>query len=59
MKGSYLGPAEGLSCPTGSDWEYDWCGVGGGGIGENKFGYLSVFFMVSYLLAFGIAMGPL
>ncbi|GFH48152.1 hypothetical protein CTEN210_04628 [Chaetoceros tenuissimus] len=33
-------------------WEYN-------STGSDKFGYLSAFFMVLYLLSFGIAMGPL
>jgi hypothetical protein len=35
-----------------AEWYYDKCG-------HNQFGYMSVFFMVMYLLSFGIAMGPL
>jgi MFS family permease len=35
-----------------AEWNYDKCG-------HNQFGYMSVFFMVMYLLSFGIAMGPL
>jgi len=39
-------------CEDGSSWQFEKCD-------DNKFGYLSVFFMVAYLFAFGIAMGPL
>lgn len=62
LPGDDGGPFDSLSsCSTGgSRWEYDRCGDGGDGdSGTNTFGYLSVFFMVCYLLAFGIAMGPL
>ena len=45
-------PADEDSCP---DDEYVWQG----NTCTNAFGYASVFFMVFYLLAFGIAMGPL
>jgi len=46
------GPDDDDSCPND---EYTWQG----NTCANAFGYGSVFFMVFYLLAFGIAMGPL
>jgi len=41
------------TCTDDSSWQYERCDE------SNKFGYLSVFFMVAYLFSFGIAMGPL
>ena len=60
-KGNMNGPFDSNVCPwqqqrvTSDDlqaWDFDKCS-------HNKVGYLSVFFMVMYLLSFGIAMGPL
>lgn len=49
--GDVDGPFD-YQCANESDWQYERCG-------DNKFGFLSVLFMVAYLLAFGVAMGPL
>ena len=38
-------------------WEYETCQGGGTGSKNNPYGFLSVVFMVLYLLAFGIGMG--
>lgn len=59
-KGDANGPFDSNICPvmvedgSGSyeEWDFEKCG-------HNQVGYVSVFFMVMYLLAFGIAMGPL
>ena len=61
--GDVNGPFDKSICPVDNDddndttignkvWEFDNCG-------HNSYGYMSVFFMVAYLLSFGIAMGPL
>jgi MFS family permease len=49
--GDENGPFD-YECSNDSEWQYAHCE-------DNKFGYLSVFFMIAYLLAFGVAMGPL
>ena len=53
VAGNESGPFEQDSCPAtaGNKWIYSAC--------ENKYGYVSVFFMISYLLCFGIGMGGL
>lgn len=53
VAGDETGPFEQDSCPAtaGNEWVYSAC--------ENKYGYVSVFFMISYLLSFGIGMGGL
>jgi len=54
-KGDFNGPFDSSSTCSAEDeeqWEFEKCG-------HNQYGYMSVFFMVSYLLSFGIAMGPL
>lgn len=53
VAGDQSGPFEKDSCPAtaGNEWIYSAC--------ENKYGYVSVFFMISYLLSFGIGMGGL
>lgn len=52
LPGNGDGPFDNYECEVGSSWQYEKCE-------DNKFGYWSVFFMVAYLFAFGIAMGPL
>ncbi|KAL7557994.1 hypothetical protein ACA910_000041 [Epithemia clementina (nom. ined.)] len=47
--GDETGPSDLNMCPSGSEWVYSTC--------QNPAGNLSVFFMVAYLLAFGIGMG--
>jgi SP family myo-inositol transporter-like MFS transporter 13 len=49
IKGDTKGPFDENVCPSDSTWEYHSC--------SNPYGILSVFFMVMYLLAFGIGMG--
>ena len=49
VQGAASGPFEEGICPNDAEWEYHTC--------SNPYGWLSVFFMVSYLLAFGIGMG--
>lgn len=50
-EGNESGPFNTNECPAGAEWEYEAC--------QNNYGFLSVFFMVAYLLAFGIGMGGL
>lgn len=47
------GPFDKDQCAADASWEYDTC------VKSHKYGYISVCFMVAYLLAFGIGMGPL
>jgi SP family myo-inositol transporter-like MFS transporter 13 len=49
-EGNVLGPFDASECQAG-EWTYTTC--------SNPYGYVSVFFMVAYLLAFGIGMGGL
>ena len=49
VQGAAKGPFEEDICPHDAEWEYHTC--------SNPYGWLSVLFMVSYLLAFGIGMG--
>ena len=51
-KGSSRGPLDTKMCSNvSSNWVFNEC--------KNRFGWMSVFFMVSYLLSFGIGMGGL
>ena len=49
VEGNATGPVSPDICPASDEWIYDSC--------PNPYGWLSVFFMVAYLLAFGIGMG--
>jgi len=51
--GNDIGPFDDGVCNfnKGDEWIFGAC--------ENRYGYMSVFFMVAYLLSFGIGMGPL
>mmetsp|Transcript_17002 Transcript_17002/g.32180 ORF Transcript_17002/g.32180 Transcript_17002/m.32180 type:complete len:723 (+) Transcript_17002:243-2411(+) len=49
--GDENGPFD-YTCSNDSEWQYARCE-------DDKFGSLSVVFMIAYLLAFGVAMGPL
>jgi MFS transporter, SP family, solute carrier family 2 (myo-inositol transporter), member 13 len=49
VPGGSTGPFETDSCPVGAAWQPESC--------SNPYGWLSVVFMVCYLLAFGIGMG--
>lgn len=49
VEGSIQGPFLGDACVDNQDWSYEAC--------PNPYGVLSVFFMILYLLAFGIGMG--
>jgi SP family myo-inositol transporter-like MFS transporter 13 len=51
VEGNATGPFSRDFCPVTEEWIYDAC--------PNPYGWLSVFFMVFYLLAFGIGMGGL
>jgi SP family myo-inositol transporter-like MFS transporter 13 len=51
IAGDHAGPLDKDLCPMESEWVYQQC--------SNAYGWLSVFFMVAYLLAFGIGMGGL
>ena len=53
VAGNESGPFEQDSCPAtaGNEWIYSAC--------ENKYGYVSVLFMILYLLAFGFGLGGL
>lgn len=50
-EGNAGGPFDQAQCQAGDEWTYTTC--------SNPYGYVSVFFMVAYLLAFGIGMGGL
>lgn len=49
VQGSSFGPTDLSQCPIGSDWVFEAC--------TSPYGFMSVFAMVAYLLAFGIGMG--
>lgn len=51
VEGNFTGPFDDQFCPNGADdhWSYNSC--------SNPYGIISVFFMVMYLLTFGIGMG--
>jgi MFS transporter, SP family, solute carrier family 2 (myo-inositol transporter), member 13 len=51
IEGNEFGPYDEDLCPVNSNWIYKSC--------HNPYGTLSVFFMVSYLLTFGIGLGGL
>ena len=52
VEGTFDGPLSMDSCPTSDfEWVYNTC--------NNKYGWMSVFFMIAYLLSFGIGMGGL
>lgn len=51
VPGDERAPFRFSNCPEDAEWEYELC--------HNRYGWLSVFFMVTYLLAFGIGMGGL
>lgn len=50
-RGNITNPLDPHTCPNNTEWFYDAC--------TNPIGWLSVFFMVAYLLTFGIGMGGL
>ena len=50
--GNEYGPFNDEKCVADESWQYETCE-------NNQYGYMSVLFMVFYLLAFGIGMGPL
>ncbi len=56
VKGDDTGPFDSNMCPWNGTDDKEWFV---GSCGHNQFGMMSVFFMVLYLLSFGIAMGPL
>ena len=51
VPGNMHGPFDVDLCPNPADWSYEGC--------ANPYGGMSTFFMVAYLLAFGIGMGGL
>lgn len=50
-QGNESGPFDSNDICEGEQWQFEKC--------TNKYGYMSILFMVCYLLSFGIAMGPL
>jgi len=50
-QGNSRGPFDSQQCTDADQWQYKAC--------QNSLGYMSVFFMVCYLFAFGIGMGGL
>lgn len=51
VPGDERAPFNSSNCPNGASWDYQTC--------SNKYGWLSVFFMIAYLLTFGLGMGGL
>jgi SP family myo-inositol transporter-like MFS transporter 13 len=49
LPGNAESPFDSSLCPAESEWEYITC--------SNRYGWMSVFFMIIYLLTFGVGMG--